>query len=325
MVNNLKYLIPFFFILELLLYRSFIPVLKEIKIKQTVRKLGPKHHNTKNGTPTMGGLIFTFLIIIFYFVFGTLSKIPMNIYDNLIIIVSITGYGLLGFADDYLIVTQNNNNGISPIKKFIFQLLLALIIYGLLILSGHQSNINFFGMNINLAFGYGIFIMFFYCAVSNSVNLSDGLDALASGMVVTILIGCLIYCFYLELYHLVVLSSVSIISIFGFMIFNFHPAKIFMGNSGSMALGGLLASIFILMEKEVLLIIMGSALVIETLSDIIQVAYFKITKGKRIFKMAPIHHHLELLKYSEWQIDLIFWSFSLVMSLLGVLIGVKLF
>jgi phospho-N-acetylmuramoyl-pentapeptide-transferase len=125
--------------------------------------------------------------------------------------------------------------------------------------------------------------------------------------------------------NLVILSVVSIIAILGFMFFNFHPAKIFMGNCGSLALGGILACIFLLMEKEVLLIIMGSALVLETLSDIIQVSYFKLTKGKRIFKMAPFHHHLELLNYSEWQIDLIFWSFSLAMSLIGVLIGVKLF
>ncbi len=324
-MNNFKFLIPIFFILELLFYLSFIPLIKKIKFNQTVRSDGPKSHIKKNGTPTMGGIIFTLFILIFYFSFLFLFKHPINLYESLIIIVSVLGYAFLGFIDDYLIVIKNNNFGISPTKKFLIQLLLALIIYGLLILNGHSSILNFFGININLAFGYGIFVMLFYSAVSNSVNLSDGLDALASGIVFTILIGCLIYTSYLGKTNLSILCIISMIAVLGFMFFNFHPARIFMGNSGSMALGGLLACIFILMGKEVLLIIMGSALVIETLSDIIQVSYFKITKGKRIFKMAPIHHHLELLNYSKWQIDLIFWSFSLAMSLIGVLIGVRLF
>ena len=324
-MSNFKYLIPIIFIIELLFYFSFIPLVKKIKINQTVRSDGPKRHIKKNGTPTMGGLIFTFFIIIFYFTTIFLLKYPLTIYEILIIIVSILGYALLGFYDDYLIVIKNNNFGISPTKKFLIQLLLALIIYGLLILSGHSSHLNFFGKNINLAFGYGIFIMLFYSAVSNSVNLSDGLDGLASGIVITILIGCTIYSLFLKLDYLTILSLISILAIINFMFFNFHPAKIFMGNCGSMALGGLLACLFVLMEKEVLLIIMGSALVIETLSDILQVFYFKLTKGKRLFKMAPIHHHFELLNYSEWQIDLIFWSFSLVMALIGVLVGVKLF
>ncbi len=324
-MNNFKYLIPIFFILELLFYQSLIPLLKKIKINQTVREDGPKKHIIKNGTPTMGGIIFSFFIIIFYFTFLFLFKLPINIYESLIIIISIIGYGLLGFIDDYLIVIKNNNKGISPKRKFLIQLLIASVIYGLLILNGHSSNLNFFGLDINLSFGYGIFILLFFTSVTNSVNLSDGLDALASGIVVTILIGCLIYSSFLGLDYLTILCVISLIAILGFMFFNFHPAKIFMGNSGSMALGGLLTCIFILMEKEVLLIIMGSALVIETLSDIIQVTYFKLTKGKRVFKMAPFHHHLELLNYSEWQIDLIFWSFSLAMSLIGVLIGVRLF
>lgn len=324
-MNNFKYLIPIFFLLELLFYSSFIPLVKKIKINQTVRSDGPKKHFKKNGTPTMGGLIFTIFIIIFYFSFILLFKYPINIYESSIIIVSILGYGILGFIDDYLIVIKNNNIGITPTKKFLIQLLIALIIYGLLILNGHNSNINFFGINLNLTFGYGIFIMLFYSAVSNSVNLSDGLDALASGTVVTILIGCLIYNSYLGNDYLTILCIISIIAIIGFMFFNFHPAKIFMGNCGALSLGGLLACVFLLMEKEILLIIMGGALVIETLSDIIQVVYFKLTKGKRIFKMAPFHHHLELSNYTEWQIDLIFWSFSLVMSLIGVLIGVRLF
>lgn len=324
-MHSLKFFIPLIFILELLVYLLFIPILKKVKISQAIRADGPTTHLRKSGTPTMGGIIFTIFILIFYFLICYINNIKINLYDNLIILISILGYGILGLVDDYLIIIKNNNKGISPTKKFLIQLLIALIIYGLLILSGHQSIINIFGKKINLTFLYGVFIMFYYVAVANSVNLSDGLDGLASGIIITILIGTLIYSYYLKRYDLFILSIISIIALLGFLIFNFHPAKIFMGNSGSMALGGLIASLFLLMEIEILLIIMGLALIIETLSDIIQVTYFKLTKGKRIFKMAPFHHHLELLSFSEWQIDLIFWSFSLVMSLIGVIMGVRLF
>ena len=324
-MDSLKFFIPLIFILELLVYLLFIPILKKVKIAQAIRADGPEAHLKKTGTPTMGGLIFIIFILVFYFLISYINNIKINLYDNLIILISILGYGLLGLVDDYLIVIKNNNKGISPTKKFLIQLLIALIIYGLLILRGHQSTINIFGIKINLAFLYGVFIMFYYVAVANSVNLSDGLDGLASGIIITILVGTLIYSYYLKRYDLFILSIISIIALLGFLIFNFHPAKIFMGNSGSMALGGLIASLFLLMEIEILLVIMGFALIIETLSDIIQVTYFKLTKGKRIFKMAPFHHHLELLNYSEWQIDLIFWSFSLVMSLIGVIMGVRLF
>ena len=139
------------------------------------------------------------------------------------------------------------------------------------------------------------------------------------------MIGSAIYAYYVNNTNILVLSVVSIIFIIGFMFYNIHPAKIFMGNTGSMILGALIAIIFIILKIEFLLLVMGMVLVIETLSDIIQVLYFKLTKGKRVFKMAPLHHHFELCGYSEWQIDLIFWMFSLVMSLVGVIIGVRLF
>ncbi|MBQ8293171.1 MAG: phospho-N-acetylmuramoyl-pentapeptide-transferase [Bacilli bacterium] len=325
MFNYLKSGLIIIFCLEILAYFIYIPLLKKQKVKQAVRGDGPKNHLKKSGTPTMGGLIFGIFIILGYIGGLKLLNVPINTKTTLIIMISLIGYGLLGFIDDYLIVVKKNNLGLKANIKFIIQLVLASFIYLILLINHHPSTINIFGYIIDLSFMYGVFLMFFFSATTNSVNLSDGLDGLASGIIVTILIGCMFLGYFKNNTEVVVLSLVSIVSLLAFMFFNLNPAKIFMGNVGSMFLGGLLSIIFVILECEILLIVMGLILVIETLSDIIQVTYFKYSKGKRIFKMAPIHHHLELLEYSEWQIDLIFWAFSLVMSLLGVIMGVQLF
>ena len=312
-------------IVEMILYSLFIKVFKKQKIGQSIRKEGPKSHINKKGTPTMGGVIFGILILIGYLLSLKLIGEPISIYPTLVIIVTILGYGILGFLDDYLIVIKHNNAGISPSIKFIIQVIIAVIVFFILLNNNHSTVINIFGLKLDFTFVYGLFIVIFLSGTTNAVNLTDGLDGLASGTTITILIGAAIYAYYVNNTNILVLSVVSIIFILGFMFYNIHPAKIFMGNTGSMILGALTAIIFIILKIEFLLLIMGSALVIETLSDIIQVLYFKITKGRRVFKMAPLHHHFELSGYSEWQIDLIFWMFSLVMSLIGVIIGVRLF
>lgn len=312
-------------IIEIVLYSFFIKVFKKQKIGQSIRKEGPKSHINKKGTPTMGGLIFGVLILIGYLLCLKLINEPINIYPTMVIIVTILGYGILGFLDDYLIVIKHNNDGISPTIKFIVQIIIAVVIFFILLNNNHSTVINIFGVKFDFTFVYGLFIIIFLSGTTNAVNLTDGLDGLASGIIITILIGTSIYAYYVNNLNILVLSVVSIIFIIGFMFYNIHPAKIFMGNTGSMVLGALISIIFIILKIEFLLLVMGIVLVIETLSDIIQVLYFKKTKGRRIFKMAPLHHHFELCGYSEWQIDLIFWMFSLVMSLVGVIIGVRLF
>lgn len=312
-------------IVEIILYSLFIKVFKKQKIGQSIRKEGPKSHINKKGTPTMGGVIFGILILIGYLLSLKLIGEPIVIYPTLVIIVTILGYGILGFLDDYLIVIKHNNAGISPSIKFIIQVIIAVIVFFILLNNNHSTVINIFGFKFDFTFVYGLFIVIFLSGTTNAVNLTDGLDGLASGTIITILIGTAIYAYYVNNTNILVLSVVSIIFILGFMFYNIHPAKIFMGNTGSMILGAIIAVIFIILKIEFLLLVMGMVLVIETLSDIIQVLYFKLTKGKRIFKMAPLHHHFELCGYSEWQIDLIFWMFSLVMSLVGVIIGVRLF
>ncbi len=310
---------------EIIAYLLYIPYLKREKINQMIRKDGPQKHLKKAGTPTMGGVVFGIFILIGYLICLVSNGQSIITPYNLIIIVSIIGYGLLGFFDDYLIIIKKDNKGIRPTPKFLIQLLIGLVIYGCLIINGHNSDINFFGITVNLYFGYGIFIMFYFSAITNAVNLLDGVDGLAGGACIIILLGGIIFAYYKHNLPLIYLGSISIFCLLGFLLFNFHPAKIFMGNTGSMVLGGLLAGYFLLLEAEFLIIVMGGILLIETLSDILQVVYFKITKGKRIFKMAPFHHHLELSGYSELQIDLIFWSFTLVMALVGVIMGVRLF
>lgn len=312
-------------IVEIILYSLFIKVFKKQKIGQSIRKEGPKSHINKKGTPTMGGVIFGILILIGYLLSLKLIGEPIAIYPTLVIIVTILGYGILGFLDDYLIVIKHNNAGISPSIKFIIQVIIAVIVFFILLNNNHSTVINIFGLKFDFTFVYGLFIVIFLSGTTNAVNLTDGLDGLASGTIITILIGTAIYAYYVNNTNILVLSVVSIIFIIGFMFYNIHPAKIFMGNTGSMILGAIIAVIFIILKIEFLLLVMGMVLVIETLSDIIQVLYFKLTKGKRVFKMAPLHHHFELCGYSEWQIDLIFWMFSLVMSLVGVIIGVRLF
>lgn len=312
-------------IIEIVLYSFFIKVFKKQKIGQSIRKEGPKSHIIKKGTPTMGGLIFGVLILIGYLLGLKLINEPINIYPTMVIIVTILGYGILGFLDDYLIVIKHNNDGISPTIKFIVQIIIAVVIFFILLNNNHSTVINIFGVKFDFTFVYGLFIIIFLSGTTNAVNLTDGLDGLASGIIITILIGTSIYAYYVNNLNILVLSVVSIVFIIGFMFYNIHPAKIFMGNTGSMVLGALISIIFIILKIEFLLLVMGIVLVIETLSDIIQVLYFKKTKGRRIFKMAPLHHHFELCGYSEWQIDLIFWMFSLVMSLVGVIIGVRLF
>lgn len=328
MINNfdfLKIVVFIFFILELLVYALFIPIFKKQKVAQSIREDGPKKHLLKSGTPTMGGIVFGIFILIMYFLLLLIEGKQIKTFNNLLIIISVIGYGIIGFIDDYLIVIKHNNKGINSNLKFILQLIIALIIYFIMLINNHNSSINFFGISINLSFLYGVFLMFFFSATTNAVNLSDGVDGLASGIVITILLGTMIYAYLRGNLEICLLSISSIITILGFMFYNINPAKIFMGNTGSMVLGGLLSCIFVVLKIEFLLPIMGFTLVLETLSDIIQVSYFKLTKGKRFFKMAPFHHHLELSNFSEWQIDLIFWSFNLVMALIGVIIGVRLF
>ncbi|HHU80809.1 MAG: phospho-N-acetylmuramoyl-pentapeptide-transferase [Bacilli bacterium] len=314
-------------VVSVILFMVFIPYLHRLKFGQTIRIEGPKEHYKKNGTPTMGGIVIILgsLITLLVTIFVTKAFEIESLKNIFLLLFPFIGYGLLGYLDDYLIIVKKNNQGVKPRIKFMLMLVLAGIYYYIYLSLGMPNTLNIFGKTIDLGFLYGIFILLFIAAVTNAVNITDGIDGLAGGLIVIALISLAGLAYYQDQKLTLAFILSLIATVLGFMIFNVNPASIFMGNTGSYALGGALAAIAIVLKVEMLMLVIGIVFVIETLSVIMQVYYFKITKGKRIFKMAPLHHHFELSGYSEWQIDFIFWSVGIFFGIIGLVMGVKLF
>lgn len=314
-------------VVSVILFMVFIPYLHRLKFGQTIRIEGPKEHYKKNGTPTMGGIVIILgsLITLLVTIFVTKAFEIESLKNKFLLLFPFLGYGLLGYLDDYLIIVKKNNQGVKPRIKFMLMLVLAGIYYYIYLSLGMPNTLNIFGKTIDLGFLYGIFILLFIAAVTNAVNITDGIDGLAGGLIVIALISLAGLAYYQDQKLTLAFILSLIATVLGFMIFNVNPASIFMGNTGSYALGGALAAIAIVLKVEMLMLVIGIVFVIETLSVIMQVYYFKITKGKRIFKMAPLHHHFELSGYSEWQIDFIFWSVGIFFGIIGLVMGVKLF
>ncbi len=316
------------FILSLITAFILIPILKKLKVNQSLSVYLRSSHIKKQGTPTMGGLIFiipTLLTIILLLIF---KKITIN-YSLLIVLFSFLGYSLIGFIDDYLIVIKHNNKGLSEKSKFLMQVIIAIVFFYLFMLGKNEPLLWIHALNLKLDIGwfYGLFILFVLVASSNAVNLTDGLDGLAGGLslisfttfgIITWNTG------WLEGYESVALFCFVLVGgILGFLVFNVNPAKVFMGDTGSLALGATLASIAIITRHELLLVLIGIVFVIETLSCIIQRIYYKFTK-KRIFLMTPIHHTFEKKGWNENDIVKLFWIFGLIASLLAICFGVLL-
>lgn len=314
-------------VVSVILFMVCIPYLHRLKFGQTIRIEGPKEHYKKNGTPTMGGIVIILgsLITLLVTIFVTKAFEIESLKNIFLLLFPFIGYGLLGYLDDYLIIVKKNNQGVKPRIKFMLMLVLAGIYYYIYLSLGMPNTLNIFGKTIDLGFLYGIFILLFIAAVTNAVNITDGIDGLAGGLIVIALISLAGLAYYQDQKLTLAFILSLIATVLGFMIFNVNPASIFMGNTGSYALGGALAAIAIVLKVEMLMLVIGIVFVIETLSVIMQVYYFKITKGKRIFKMAPLHHHFELSGYSEWQIDFIFWSVGIFFGIIGLVMGVKLF
>ena len=284
--------------------------MKNIKFGQSIRVDGPQSHLKKQGTPTMGGIIIILGFSISLIIIGIIN-LNLKTYDILKLLIPCYIYLLIGFIDDFLIILKNNNKGISPKLKIIFQIL-GLLIYYVRFLKDHNTVIDLFFTKVNLKKFYFLFVLLIYVSSTNAVNLTDGLDGLASGLLIICFIGTMILSILKHNNELVLFNSCVIASVLSFLVFNHNPAKIFMGNAGSLMFGSVLATQFVLLEEEMMLLIIAFVFIIETLSVIIQVLYFKITKGKRIFLMAPLHHHYEKLGNSEVMIDLLFWVFGLI-------------
>lgn len=280
-----------------------IPVLRRLKFGQSIRQEGPKRHLAKAGTPTMGGVIILVATVV-----PTLLFAGVKIEVLLALFVTL-GHGLIGFIDDFIKVVLKRSLGLKAKQKIFGQICMAI---GLVYLA-----INYIGLdtrlwiplaNITIDFGPGYYLLIFLVLVgtTNAVNLTDGLDGLAAG---TTIISSLVYaliCLYLQKISLAIFCVSLAAACLGFLKFNAYPAKVFMGDTGSLALGGALAAVAVMTKTELLLVIVGGVYVVEALSVIIQVTSFKTT-GKRVFLMSPIHHHFELLGWNERKVVTVFW------------------
>lgn len=314
------------FLFSILISLIIIPYLKKKKIDQSLSEYLRDTHSTKNGTPTMGGIIFILSTIMSFLYFYLTKKITIS-YNLLIVIFTFIGYGIIGFIDDYLIIKRRNNIGLSEHQKLLGQIIIATIFFLLFMKAKNEPLLWIHSMHLKLDIGffYGIFILFVLVSTSNAVNITDGLDGLATGLSIICLFVFSIITLntgWLEGYSDISLFINSLVgSLLGFLIFNVNPAKIFMGDTGSLALGGIIGSIAILTRREILLIIIGIVFVIETLSCLIQRYYYKLTK-KRLFKMAPLHHSFEKTGWNERDIVKLFWSIGLIGGMLGIIYGI---
>ena len=312
------------FIISIILGIITIPILKKLKVGQIERDDGPQSHLKKQGTPTMGGIIMIIAMIIMVtgaYVYLTCNQ-QSELANKLLPILLLTiGFGLIGFIDDFKKLVLKNTKGLKPSYKMLGLLIISVayviyLVYGLNI--GTDTYIPFIKQSINIpVYLYIPFAIIVILATTNAINLTDGIDGLSSS-VSTIIITCLtIVGIALKVEEMGIFGSTVIGAVLGFLMFNLHPAKVFMGDTGSLLLGGVISSMALYVKMPLLLIIIAFVPVIETLSVIIQVAYFKKT-GNRIFKMAPIHHHFELSGWKENKVVIVFSLLTLVLCVIGL-------
>lgn len=303
-----------------------LPILKKLKVRQSISSFTAFRHAAKNGTPTIGGLIFiipTILTMTFLYLRGSLEIT----HSLLIIIFVFISYALLGFADDMLKVLYKNNDGLSITQKLLVQVLIALVFFYIYMQGGGDANVSISILNISvdLKWAYGLFILFLLVGSSNAVNLSDGLDGLAGGLSLIAFLSFGIITWgttWIEGYQEIAIFCFILSGcLLGFLVFNTHPAKVFMGDTGSLSLGATLAAIAILTKHELSLAVIGGVFVIEALSSIIQIISIK-KFHKRVFLMAPIHHHFEKLGWKETDIVKMFLIVGLIFAMIAIYYGV---
>ncbi|MBO1004934.1 phospho-N-acetylmuramoyl-pentapeptide-transferase [Pseudogracilibacillus auburnensis] len=309
------------FLITVLLSPLFIPMLRRLKFGQSIRVEGPKSHQKKSGTPTMGGILIVISVIISSLVMTWKYSEPNSeIYMLLFVLI---GFGLIGFLDDFIKIAMKRNLGLTSKQKLLGQIIVSVLFYFFIKAGGYSTAIAIPLTNHSLEFGwfYAVIVVFWLVGFSNAFNLTDGLDGLLSGTSAICFGAFAIIAWGLSEYDIAVFAVCVVGAVLGFLVFNAHPAKVFMGDTGSLALGGVIAAIAIMTNLEIILVIIGGVFVIETLSVILQVASFKTT-GKRIFKMSPLHHHYELSGWSEWRVVVTFWAVGILCSILGIYIEV---
>ena len=310
------------FLLTVLMLPRLIKYLHVLKFGQAIREEGPQSHMHKKGTPTMGGISFIIAIVISLIVAMFLDSSNMQYY--ILFIYTTISFSIIGYIDDMLIVVKKKNDGLAPRKKLMLQIIFSVIFYILVTFIYKDVNyihIPVFDYNLNISYFYIIFLVFWQTGFSNAVNLTDGLDGLATSVTIITTSTFALLAYKENNFPVLVFCLTIVGALVGFLLFNRNPAKIFMGDTGSLALGGILAAISVILHKEVAFSFIGLVYILETLSVIIQVAYFKKT-GKRIFKMSPLHHHFELSGYGEVKTVYIFVIIAVISSAIGYFVGV---
>ena len=310
------------FLVTVLMLPRLIKYLHYLKFGQAIREEGPQSHMHKKGTPTMGGISFIVATVLALIIAMFIDS--SNIKYYFLFIYTTISFSIIGYIDDMLIVVKKKNDGLAPRKKLMLQILFSIIFY--VLVKFIYEDINYIYIpgleyQLNISYLYMVFVVFWQTGFSNAVNLTDGLDGLATSVTI-ITTGTFALLAYKENnFPVFVFCLVLVGALIGFLLFNKNPAKIFMGDTGSLALGGILAAISIILHKEIAFIFIGLVYILETLSVIIQVAYFKKT-GKRIFKMSPLHHHFELSGYGEVKTVYLFVIIALISSGVGYFLGV---
>ncbi|MEA5018136.1 MAG: phospho-N-acetylmuramoyl-pentapeptide-transferase [Erysipelotrichaceae bacterium] len=304
----------------LFVYPKLIIFLKKIRYSQTISEYSLADYKQKEGTPTMGGLAFIFLPIIF------IVFIYPSFYQDatmMLVIMVYLGYGLIGFIDDYIIVIKHDNAGLKASYKFLMQLALSIVFY--LIYREYSVttiNIWFLNWSFDLGWVYALLVFFMFTGTSNAVNITDGMDGLAAGTTILALIPFVVFAFIASKPYIAVFVIGVIGALLGYLRYNLHPAKVFMGDVGSLALGGLLAGLALVLKQELSLIIVGGVFVYETLCVIIQITSVKLFK-KKVFRYTPIHYSFVIQGMSEIKVVRMFWILGFLFMIFGLLIGVN--
>ncbi len=326
-------------LITIILGKILVPILKKIKFGQTILKIGPSWHQKKQGTPTMGGLTFIFgilfslaLFVPWYFLNSINSGNQILETDLMMIkllagLIMALGFAAIGFVDDFIKVKRGKNLGLSAKQKLILQFMVASLFLGTIYMAetfycGAAKtliNIPFFGI-LDLDLFYWVFSAIIIVGIVNAVNLNDGVDGLCGSVSMTVAFGFIIISKIFNMQGMGFISSAMFGSCLGFLFWNFHPAKVFMGDTGSLFLGGLICALGYIFGSIPLLILFAMTYILEMFSVILQVLYFKISKGKRLFKMSPIHHHFEMIGFSEKKICVIFSLATLFFISVGILL-----
>ena len=312
------------FLFSVVLGLILLPLLRKLKVGQRISSYVGYSHRQKEGTPTMGGLIFIIPTVLITIGLLITDKIPYS--DNIaIVLVVFLGFAIIGFLDDFLSLKKHNNEGLTTYQKLLGQVIISTIFFYIYMKNGGQTSfvVGTLGIDIELTWLYGLFILFILIGASNAVNLTDGLDGLAGSLSAVAFIAFALISFVVGFEDIGIFCLVLVGSLIGFLVFNTHPAKVFMGDTGSLALGGVMGAVAILTHRELTLLVVAGVFVIETLSVILQVFWLRFFH-KKLFLMTPLHHHFEKLGWQETDIVKLFVVFGLLLAMGGIIFGVWL-